>query len=110
MNLYPAESATNDDTSIGGFIVTFDSGVSKSIAWRQFEPIEDTLEGAKRFTAKLIQNLIDGRYMHEVEGTNWASATAAVQKIIVDWNAKRRDSLRALAGVGAGVNDPNIVH
>lgn len=97
MNLYPAESATNDDTSIGGFIVTFDSGVSKSIAWRQFEPIEDTLGCAKAFTAKLIESLIADRCMHEVEGTNWASATAAVQKIIVDWNAKRRDSLRLIA-------------
>jgi len=93
MKLYPAESATSDDTSIGGFIVEFDSGVTKSIDWRQSAPIEPTLDAAKAFTTALIQSLLDGRHMHEVEGTNWASATAAVQKIIVDWNVKRRASL-----------------
>jgi hypothetical protein len=96
MNLYPAE-AVNDDPTVGGFIVIFDSGITKSIAWRQFEPIDATLDAAKAFTVKLIESLIADRCMDEVEGTNWASATAAVQKIIVDWNAKRRDSLRLMA-------------
>ena len=101
MNLYPADSKTLDPT-VGGFIATFDSGVTKSIAWRQFAPIEPTLEAAKQFTAKLIQSLIDERYMDEVEGTNWASATAAVQKIIVDWNAGRRAAIGAQVAASSG--------
>ena len=101
MNLYPADSKTLDPT-VGGFIVTFDSGVTKSIGWRQFAPIEPTLEAAKQFTAKLIEALIADRCMHEVEGTNWASATAAVQKIIVDWNAGRRAAIGAQVAASSG--------
>ncbi len=88
MKLYPAESADND-TTVGGFIVEFDSGVRKVIAWKQDAPILPVLDAAKLYTAKLVEQLLKERHMDEVEFTNWASAVAAVQKIITDWNDKQ---------------------
>ena len=92
MKLWPAEHP--DDPNIGGFIAEFDSGVRKSIAWRSQAPILEPLAAAKQYVSELLQCLIDERHMHEVEGTNWASATAAVQKIIIDWNERTRTRLR----------------
>ena len=91
MKLWPAEA---DDPRVGGLIAEFDSGVRKSIAWRSQAPILEPLAAAKQYVSELLQCLIDERHMHEVEGTNWASATAAVQKIIIDWNEKTRTRLR----------------
>ena len=92
MKLWPAEHP--DDPNIGGFIAEFDSGIMKSIAWRSQAPIEPSIDAAKQYVSELLQCLIDERHMHEVEGTNWASAAAAVQKIVVDWNEKTRARLR----------------
>ena len=88
MNLYPVESTDNDRT-IGGFIVEFDSGVRKVVAWRQDAPISPTLDAAKTFTSRLVEELLAQRHMDEVEFTNWASAVAAVEKIICDWNDRQ---------------------
>ena len=88
MKLYPAE-AVNDDPTIGGIVFEFDSGIRKVLAWRQDSPILPALDGAKQFVATLIDTLLQGRHMNEVEFTNWASATAAVQKIIMDWNERQ---------------------
>lgn len=89
MNLYAAESV-NNDTTIGGFVVEFDSGIRKVIAWRQDAPILPPLDAAKEFVAKLVDTLLRERRLDEVETTNWASAVAAVQKIIVDWNERQK--------------------
>lgn len=88
MKLYPAESV-DGDTTVGGFIAEFESGIKKVIAWRQDAPILPPLEGAKAFVTRLIEELLSQRHMNEVEFTNWASATAAVQKIIMDWNERQ---------------------
>ncbi len=88
MKLYPAESVDND-TTVGGFVVEFDSGVKKVIAWRQDAPILPVLDAAKEYTARLVATLLEERHMDEVEFTNWASAVAAVQKIITDWNERQ---------------------
>ena len=87
MKLWPAEA---NDPTVGGFIAEFDSGIRKAVSWQSEAPIPDVLEASKQYVATLISALLDGRHMHEVEGTNWASATAAVQKIISDWNDATR--------------------
>src|SRR5664279_936534 len=91
MKLWPAEA---DKPTIGGFIAEMPSGVRKSVSWDSQAPIPDTLEAAKQYVSTLLQCLIDGRHMDDVERTNWASATAAVQKIIQDFNDKTRARLR----------------
>ncbi len=88
MKLWPVESVDNDLT-VGGFIVEFESGIRKVVPWKQAAPILPTLDAAKEFTAKVIESLLKDRHMAEVEFTNWASATAAVQKIIMEWNDKQ---------------------
>jgi hypothetical protein len=88
MKLYAAES-TDGDRTIGGFVVEFESGIKKVVAWQQNAPILPPLEAAKMYTARLIEQLLKERHMDEVEFTNWASATAAVQKIITDWNDRQ---------------------
>ncbi len=93
MKLWPAESP--NDATVGGFIVEFDSGIRKSVAWRSKAPIEPTIDASKQYVAELINALLAGRHLHEVEGTNWASAVAAVQKILADWNATTRKTLYA---------------
>jgi len=92
MKLWPAEGVSSDT---GGFIAELPSGVTKAVAWRSNAPIEPTLDAAKQYVTALIQALLDGRHLDDVERTNWASATAAVQKIVADWNEKTRARLYA---------------
>lgn len=90
MELWPAES-TNADPNVGGFICRFPSGLVKSVAWRTGAPIMPTLDAAKTYAAQLIEALSREAKFDDMERTNWASAVAAIQKIISDWN----DELRA---------------
>lgn len=92
MQLVLAETDTYDT---GGVIITIDSGFMLSIAWRTQVPIEPTLEAAKQYASQIIQTLIDKRRMSDVEATNWASATAAIQKCLQDWNDKLREHHRS---------------
>lgn len=96
--IYPAESATNDPL-VGGFVARFPSGATKSVAWQSQAPISDTLEAAKQYTTHLLDAMLKDRLIDDCERTNWASFAAAVQKVIMDWNEKRRAALYA-AGPG----------
>ncbi len=92
--LFPAESATNDPF-VGGFVVVFPSNASKSVSWRSEAPIQDTLEASKEYAKKLVQHMLDARLIDDLERTNMPSLVAAIQKIISDWNEKRREALYA---------------
>lgn len=92
--LFTAESAITDPL-IGGFIVEFPSGARKSVSWRQSAPIAETLEAAKAFTVQLVQHCLDSKLTDDLERTNIPSLVAGVQKIIMDWNEKRRAALYA---------------
>lgn len=77
------------DPEVGGFYVFFPSGATKTIGWRQPQPISPTLDAAKEFTAKIIESLQrDGSEaaISDFDTTNWTSVVAAVQRIILDWN------------------------
>ncbi len=92
--LYPAESASNDSL-VGGFVVVFPSGATKSVAWRSEAPIQDTLAAAKQYATKLVQAMLDERRIDDLDRTNMPSLVAAIQKLISDWNEKRRAALYA---------------
>lgn len=87
-SLIPLE-AVNGDPEVGGFLVFLPSGATKVISWRQVKPITPTLEAAKEFTAKVVDTLLKANTpesLADIEGTNWTSVAAAVQRIILDWN------------------------
>lgn len=92
--LFPAESASNDST-VGGFVVAFPSGATKSVAWRSEAPIQDTLEAAKEYAKALVQHMLEARLIDDLDRTNIPSLVAAIQKIVSDWNDKRREALHA---------------
>lgn len=92
--LFPAESAINDP-EVFGVVVEFPSGTRKSLSWRQSAPVIDALETAKHCAAQLVKALIDGGKMDDVDRTNWASLTAAMQALVMAWNEKRRAALYA---------------
>lgn len=98
MNIWPAES---DESDVGGFIVEMPSSTRLQIAWRTGAPIEPTLDAAKKYAAELIVALQKRGLDGDVARTNWASATAAIQKVISDWNEKLKKLIYA-SGPSAG--------
>ena len=93
VKLWPAESP---DPDIAGFIVEFPSGTRKSVAWRSKAPITPALDAAKEYAAELLAaRSSEPGGLDDVNRTNWASVTAAVQRIILDWNDKTRGRLYA---------------
>lgn len=73
----------------------FPSGATKSVAWRSEAPIPDTLAAAKEYAVKLVQAMLDEQRVDDLERTNMPSLVAAIQKLIGDWNDKRRGVLHA---------------
>jgi hypothetical protein len=76
-----------DHPSHGGFVATFPSGACKSVTWQSTERIVDTLDAAKKYTSELLAAMLKQGLMDDCERTNWASMTAAVQRMVSDWNA-----------------------
>jgi hypothetical protein len=66
--------------------ITFPSSIAKSITWRSSEPIIPTLDAAKSYAAQILQCCLDERRFEDADSTNWASVTAAVQRILSDFN------------------------
>jgi hypothetical protein len=95
MKLWPA---TSEDPDLSGFICEFPSGVRKQIAWRSRVPITPELQAAKQYAATLIQALMSEGRLDDVERTNWASATAAIQRLVSDFNDKCKARLYATGG------------
>lgn len=44
---------------------------------------------AKEFTTRVVQGCIERRDDDSVRHTNWASATAAIQRLLIEFNNKR---------------------
>lgn len=84
-----------NDQLVGGFAITYPSGCTKSVVWRSEAPIADTLQAAKEYAARVLQNCLDERRIDDAERTNWASVTAAIQRIVSDWSDIRRRQLYA---------------
>lgn len=47
---------------------------------------------AKDFATRVVQGCIDRRDDTSVRHTNWASATAAIQRLLIEFNNKRKAS------------------
>jgi len=76
----------------GGVLITYPSGHSQTLHWRSDgRLILPTREAAMSYSAKALQALLDERRVDDAERTNWVSATAAIERIIKDFN----DILRA---------------
>lgn len=84
-----------ESAAIGGFAISFPSGACKSVTWKSEAPIQDTLAAAKQYAASVLQACMDERRIDDAERTNWASVTAAIQRIVQDWNEGARARLRA---------------
>lgn len=87
--------SVNNLPQVGAFAIEFPSKACKSVQWRSEAPIVDTLAAAKEYAAKALQTCLDEGRHDDAERTNWASVTAAVQRVIVEWNAKLREHLYA---------------
>lgn len=84
------------DTTIGGFVATFPSGLTKEVIWKSKIPAPDSLRAAKEFTAGILDQLIQSGMVDDAERTNWVSMTAAVQQMVKQFNTRRLEALRAL--------------
>jgi hypothetical protein len=84
-----------DDPELGGFAIEFPSGVCKSAVWRSQAPFTDTLTSAKEYATRMLQDCLTERRIDDAERTNWASVTAAIQRIVTDWSDIRRRQLYA---------------
>jgi len=96
MELYPAEDMQQPDgRTLSGVILKFPSGATKQVAWCTGAPIEPTLDAAKSYAAAVIEHLSSKALYDDMERTNWASAVAAFQKVIMDFNARLKQRLYA---------------
>lgn len=87
-------AAEGDEAEQGGVFLFFPSGATKVIGWRQVQPITPTLDAAKQYAAKVIEALQRDGLHSDIDRTNWVSVTAAIQRIIMDWN----DSIKVRIG------------
>lgn len=94
-----------DAPEVGGLIIFFPSGLFHDISWRAVTHITPTKEAAIRFVGRIVEDL--NRKAEQNEGqarqmieedlrrTNWVSVTAAVQRIVHDFNEKLSAAISA---------------
>lgn len=75
-----------DRVEHGGFLVFLPSGATKQVAWHSPKPITPTLDAAKEYTGRVIQQLEEKGMHDDIQKTNWVSVCAAVQRVILDFN------------------------
>lgn len=92
--LFPLE-ASNGDTRAGGFIVEFPSGARKEVSWVRAAPVIDATVAAKETITQLVDDCLRAGLIDDLERTNVPSLVAAAQRIILDWNERRRAALYA---------------
>lgn len=70
----------------------FDDGTAKQATWQSSAPVVDTLALAKDCATRIVDALLRDKREDLIRNTNWASAVAAMQRHVADWNARLRDS------------------
>jgi hypothetical protein len=77
-----------DAVEQGGFLLFLPSGATKVVAWHSPKPITPTLDAAKKYASEVVDDLLQqGGISHpDIQGVNWTSVAAAVQRIILDFN------------------------
>lgn len=93
------------EPEVGGVIIFFPSGLFHDISWRAVQHITPTKEAAVRFVGQIVEDLnkkaakAEGPAREAIEQdlarTNWVSVTAAVQRVIMDWNDKLSSAISA---------------
>lgn len=101
-----------DDPEVGGFLIFYPSGKHMTISWRVVKHIEPTKEAALQFVGKIVDDLNKAAAQgtpedrqaaeQDLKRTNWVSVTAAVQRVILDFNSElsNRISLKMAAEFG----------
>lgn len=74
----------------GGFLVFLPSGKTKVVPWRTAKPITPTLEASKKYATEVVDSIIkaEGIGSPDIQRVNWTSVTAAIQRVIIDFNQK----------------------
>lgn len=109
-SLIAAEGSVPEE---GGFIVFFPSGHHLAVGWRQPQPISPTLEASKKFAAEIIDKLLKAdsdAARSDIERTNWPSVTAAIQRIILDWNGGIQARIGAQYAKAFGGDVTRLMH
>jgi hypothetical protein len=88
-------AAEGDKSERGGFFVFLPSGATRVVSWTAVQPITPTLEASKKYAAEVIESLLKAGLQTDVDATNWASVTAAIQRIILDWNSSLKGRIGA---------------
>lgn len=92
------------DTTVGGFLIAFDSARKLTVAWRSQAPVQrDQLREAGVSYAKQVAEACQARgWMDALQWTNWPSVAAAIGKLLGDWSDVRRAALFGGGGAGGG--------
>jgi hypothetical protein len=105
-----AAEGVNGEAEVGGFLIFFPSGATKQVGWRQATPITPTLEASKQFASKVIESLMKDGLQTDIDGTNWVSVTAAIQRVILDWNSVMQVRIGAEMAKRFGGDPTGLVH
>lgn len=87
LTFVPLEAEGNPH--VFAFLCCFPSGVrfSVSAVFPKIGVVDIAM--AKEFATRVVQGCIERRDDASVRNTNWASATAAIQRLLIDFNNKR---------------------
>lgn len=89
LTIVPMESA-DGDADVFGFLCVFPSGTKFTLGCRFGKGVVDTSPTmAKEFATKIVEALMQRGDEGSIAGTNWASVTAMMQKLLLDFNNKR---------------------
>lgn len=83
-----------DSINVFAFLAVFPNGARLAVSATYPQGAVD-LKHAQEFATKLVEKLLMSRDEASVRGTNWASASAAIQRLILDFNDRRNAALLA---------------
>ena len=86
------------EPEVGGFMIFLPSGATKVVHWRSSKPITPTLDAAKKYATEIVESLLKqhgGPECQDIQGTNWTSVSAAIQRIILDFNDRVSGAIAA---------------
>ena len=88
--------AEGSELEEGGFFAFMNDGSTKVVQWRSTSHITPTFDAAKTYAIKLAEMLHkSGWTQAQIEDIRWDSVTAAIQRVIMDWNDKLTGGISA---------------
>lgn len=95
---------------VGGFLAFFPSGTTKIVTWHTTSPIVETKKAAKQYAASLAEAILKSGSNVDLDRTNWTSAVAAIQRIIMDFNRKLKKRIGAKMAESFGGDPTRLMH